>query len=118
MHKDPETGAYRIIGDYDVDGVTSSHLFLMALRRVGAKVDVVIPHRIQDGYGLSLHLLQQAKEDGVDTILTCDNGIAAIDEIAWAKAQKMTVLVTDHHAVPFEEHEGRRTEKRVWQMPW
>lgn len=102
----------RIIGDYDVDGVTSSHLFLMALRRVGAKVDVVIPHRIQDGYGLSLHLLQQAKEDGVDTILTCDNGIAAIDEIAWAKAQKMTVLVTDHHAVPFEEHEGRRTEKK------
>ena len=100
----------RIIGDYDVDGVTSSHLFLTALRRVGAKVDVVIPHRIQDGYGLSLHLLQQAKEDGVDTILTCDNGIAAIDEIAWAKAQKMTVLVTDHHAVPFEEHEGRRTE--------
>ena len=76
----------RIIGDYDVDGVTSSHLFLTALRRVGAKVDVVIPHRIQDGYGLSLHLLQQAKEDGVDTILTCDNGIAAIDEIAWAKA--------------------------------
>mgnify|MGYP000971603455 CR=1 FL=1 len=102
----------RIIGDYDVDGVTSSHLFLTALRRVGAKVDVVIPHRIQDGYGLSLHLLQQAKEDGVDTILTCDNGIAAIDEIAWAKAQKMTVLVTDHHAVPFEEHEGRRTEKK------
>ena len=99
-------------GDYDVDGVTSSHLFLTALRRVGAKVDVVIPHRIQDGYGLSLHLLQQAKEDGVDTILTCDNGIAAIDEIAWAKAQKMTVLVTDHHAVPFEEYEGRRTEKK------
>ena len=92
--------------------MTSSHLFLTALRRVGAKVDVVIPHRIQDGYGLSLHLLQQAKEDGVDTILTCDNGIAAIDEIAWAKAQKMTVLVTDHHAVPFEEHEGRRTEKK------
>ena len=101
-----------VYGDYDVDGVTSSHLFLTALRRVGAKVDVVIPHRIQDGYGLSLHLLQQAKEDGVDTILTCDNGIAAIDEIAWAKAQKMTVLVTDHHAVPFEEHEGRRTEKK------
>ena len=58
------------------------------------------------------------ERNGVDTILTCDNGIAAIDEIAWAKAQKMTVLVTDHHAVPFEEHEGRRTEKRVWQMPW
>lgn len=76
----------RIIGDYDVDGVTSSHLFLTALRRVGAKVDVVIPHRIQDGYGLSLHLLQQAKEDGVDTILTCDNGIAAIDEIAVGKS--------------------------------
>ena len=102
----------RIIGDYDVDGVTSSHLFLTALRRVGAKVDVVIPHRIQDGYGLSLHLLQQAKADGVDTILTCDNGIAAMDEIAWAKAQSMTVLVTDHHAVPFEETGGRRIEKK------
>ena len=92
----------RIIGDYDVDGVTSSHLFLTALRRVGANVDVVIPHRIQDGYGLSIHLLEQAKADNVDTILTCDNGIAAIAEIAWAKEQGMTVLVTDHHAVPFE----------------
>lgn len=101
----------RIIGDYDVDGVTSSHLFLTALRRVGANVDVVIPHRIQDGYGLSIHLLEQAKADEVDTILTCDNGIAAIAEIAWAKEQGMTVLVTDHHAVPFEEKDGVRTEK-------
>ena len=101
----------RIIGDYDVDGVTSSHLFLTALRRVGANVDVVIPHRIQDGYGLSIHLLEQAKADNVDTILTCDNGIAAIAEIAWAKEQGMTVLVTDHHAVPFEEKDGVRTEK-------
>lgn len=101
----------RIIGDYDVDGVTSSHLFLTALRRVGANVDVVIPHRIQDGYGLSIHLLEQAKTDGVDTILTCDNGIAAIAEIAWAKEQGMTVLVTDHHAIPFEEKDGMRMEK-------
>ena len=95
----------RIIGDYDVDGVTSSHLFLTALRRVGAKVDVVIPHRIQDGYGLSLHLLQQAKEDGVDTILTCDNGIAAISQIARAKELGMTVIVTDHHDILTEDSE-------------
>ena len=101
----------RIIGDYDVDGVTSSHVFLTALRRVGACVDVVIPHRIQDGYGMSLHLLEQAKKDGVDTILTCDNGIAAINEIAWAKAQDMTVLVTDHHAIPFVEKDGEHIEK-------
>lgn len=101
----------RIIGDYDVDGVTSSHLFLTALKRVGADVDVVIPHRIYDGYGLSIHLLEEAVAEGVDTILTCDNGIAALEEIRWAKEKRLTVLVTDHHAIPFEEKDGNRVEK-------
>lgn len=101
----------RIIGDYDVDGVTSSHLFLTALKRVGADVDVVIPHRIYDGYGLSIHLLEEAVAEGVDTILTCDNGIAALEEIRWAKEKGLTVLVTDHHAIPFEEKDGNRVEK-------
>ena len=101
----------RIIGDYDVDGVTSSHLFLTALKRVGADVDVVIPLRIYDGYGLSIHLLEEAVAEGVDTILTCDNGIAALEEIRWAKEKRLTVLVTDHHAIPFEEKDGNRVEK-------
>ena len=94
-----------------MDGVTSSHLFLTALKRVGADVDVVIPHRIYDGYGLSIHLLEEAVAEGVDTILTCDNGIAALEEIRWAKEKRLTVLVTDHHAIPFEEKDGNRVEK-------
>ena len=94
-----------------MDGVASSHLFLTALKRVGADVDVVIPHRIYDGYGLSIHLLEEAVAEGVDTILTCDNGIAALEEIRWAKEKRLTVLVTDHHAIPFEEKDGNRVEK-------
>ena len=69
---------------------------------------MIIPHRIQDGYGLSLHLLQQAKEDGVDTILTCDNGIAAIPQIQYAKEHGLTVIVTDHHDIPFTEENAKR----------
>ena len=102
----------RIIGDYDIDGICSITILYKALKKAGADVDYVVPHRITDGYGINEHLIDNAAAEGKDTILTCDNGIAAIDEIAWAKAQKMTVLVTDHHAVPFEEHEGRRTEKK------
>jgi single-stranded-DNA-specific exonuclease len=102
----------RIIGDYDVDGVMSSYLLLQALTRVGANVDVVIPHRIRDGYGLNMQLVEAAVEDGVDTILTCDNGIAALDEIAYAKKQGLTVLVTDHHAIPFTEEDGVSVEKK------
>lgn len=102
----------RIIGDYDADGVMSSYILHRALKRMGADVDVVIPHRIYDGYGLNLHLIEQAISEGVDTLLTCDNGIAALDEIAYAKQKGMTVLVTDHHAIPFEDREGRHIEKK------
>lgn len=98
----------RIIGDYDVDGVCSAYILLRGLRLLGADVDTVIPHRMKDGYGLNDHLIEQAKEDGIDTILTCDNGIAAADQIRLANTCGMTVVVTDHHEVPYEEQEGER----------
>ena len=99
----------RIIGDYDVDGVCSAYILLRGLRLLGADVDTVIPHRMKDGYGLNDHLIEQAKEDGIDTILTCDNGIAAAEEIAYAKSMGMTIVVTDHHEVPYTEiGAGRR----------
>ena len=98
----------RIIGDYDVDGVCSAYILLRGLRLLGADVDTVIPHRMKDGYGLNDHLIEQAKEDGIDTILTCDNGIAAADQIRLANTCGMTVIVTDHHEVPYEEQEGER----------
>ncbi len=92
----------RIIGDYDMDGVMSTYILLKALRRLGADVDYVIPERIRDGYGLNEHLVRQAAEDGVDTILTCDNGIAAVEQIRLAKDLGMTVIVTDHHEIRHE----------------
>ena len=98
----------RIIGDYDIDGVMATYVLKTALDRCGAKVSIQIPDRIHDGYGLNLKLIEKASEDGVDTILTCDNGIAAIEEIAYAKELGMTVLVTDHHEIPFEEVDGTR----------
>ena len=98
----------RIIGDYDIDGVMSTYILMAALKRVGANVDYMIPDRIKDGYGLNVHLIDKAYADGVDTVITCDNGIAAIDEIAHAKELGMTVLVTDHHAVPFTEENGKK----------
>ena len=99
----------RIIGDYDIDGVCSTFLLLTGLKRtaaVPAAVDYEIPDRIRDGYGINESIIRQAAADGVDTLLTCDNGIAAIEEIAHAKELGMTVLVTDHHAVPFEDIKG------------
>lgn len=104
--------AIRIIGDYDIDGVMSSFILLSALRECNANVSVKIPDRMKDGYGLNIDLITQAKEDGVDTILTCDNGIAALEEIAYAKELGMTVLVTDHHEIPFEEMDGNRNYLR------
>ncbi len=98
----------RIIGDYDIDGVMSTYILMVALKRVGANVDYMIPDRIKDGYGLNVHLIDKAYADGIDTVITCDNGIAAIDEIAHAKELGMTVLVTDHHAVPFTEENGKK----------
>ena len=100
----------RIIGDYDIDGVMSSYVLFRGLTRVGADVDTAIPNRITDGYGLNRNLIDDAKISGVDTILTCDNGIAAREETAYAKELGMTVLVTDHHAIPFTEQDGEKQE--------
>lgn len=102
----------RIIGDYDIDGVMATYVLKSALDRCGANVTIQIPDRIHDGYGLNQKLIEKAYEDGVDTILTCDNGIAAIDEIAYAKSLGMTILVTDHHEIPYEEKDGVRIYKR------
>lgn len=93
----------RIIGDYDIDGVCSTYILLKGLQRAGAWVDVDIPDRMKDGYGISEELIDLAAQASVDTIITCDNGISAISQIAHAKALGMTVLVTDHHEVPYEE---------------
>lgn len=98
----------RIIGDYDIDGVTSTHILVTGLRMLGADVDTYIPDRIKDGYGMHEQLVVKAYEDGIDTIVTCDNGIAASNEIALAKGYGMTVIVTDHHEIPYEDIEGER----------
>lgn len=92
----------RIIGDYDVDGVVSTYIFMEALNECGASADFAIPERIRDGYGLNMRLVAAAAEDGVDTILTCDNGIAAVEQTAYAKKCGMTVLITDHHELQEE----------------
>ncbi|MGN0402921.1 MAG: single-stranded-DNA-specific exonuclease RecJ [Acetatifactor sp.] len=96
----------RIIGDYDVDGICASYILTKAVTTLGAKADTAIPHRIHDGYGLNDHLIEQAREDGVGLILTCDNGIAAAEQIALANSYGIRVIVTDHHEVPFERNEA------------
>lgn len=98
----------RIIGDYDIDGVTSTYILLKGLTRIGANVDTYIPDRVADGYGIHEHLIDRAGEDGIDTIVTCDNGIAATAEIQMAKDKGMTVIVTDHHEIPYREENGER----------
>ncbi len=98
----------RIIGDYDIDGVSSIYILLTAFQKCGALVDGEIPHRIKDGYGINEGLIQDAYQAGVDTIVTCDNGIAAESQIAYAKSLGMTVIITDHHDVPYEEKEGKK----------
>lgn len=103
----------RIIGDYDIDGVTATCILLKGLKRLGANVDTYIPDRVKDGYGMHEQLIDKALEDGVDTILTCDNGIAAAAEIAYAKREGLTVIVTDHHDIPFQDTENGR----VWIIP-
>lgn len=101
----------RIIGDYDIDGVCSTYILYAGLNSLGADVDTVIPHRIHDGYGMNNHMIEEAHEAGIDTILTCDNGIAAKEQIAFAKSLGMTVVVTDHHEVPYEvQEDGSRRE--------
>ena len=110
LRKIREGTPIRIIGDYDIDGVNATHILVTGLRRAGARVDTVIPDRLKDGYGINEHLIEQAKKAGIDTIVTCDNGIAAAKEIAYAKKIGMTVIVTDHHEIPYrEEPDGSRT---------
>lgn len=98
----------RIIGDYDIDGIQSTYILLTGIRRVGGRVSAAIPDRMKDGYGINENLITQAKEQEIETILTCDNGIAAIEAIAYAKSLGMTVLVTDHHDIPYLEENGER----------
>ncbi len=102
----------QIIGDYDIDGVMATFILHEGIRRVGGNATTRIPNRVLDGYGINEHLIEDANANGVDTIITCDNGIAAIAEIAYAKSLGMTVLVTDHHEIPYEEVNG---EKRYLQ---
>ena len=103
----------RIIGDYDIDGVTATCILLKGLKRLNANVDTYIPDRVKDGYGMHEQLIDKALEDGIDTILTCDNGIAAAAEIEYAKKEGLTVIVTDHHDIPFRETE----DGRIWIIP-
>lgn len=109
MRKIREGKSIRIIGDYDVDGICSTYILLTGIKELGGRADTVIPHRMKDGYGLNEHLIEEAAADHIDTIITCDNGIAAAPQIQLAKEKGMTVIVTDHHEVPFEDgEEGRR----------
>lgn len=100
-----EKKSIRIIGDYDIDGVNATYILLEGIEKLGGEVSVDIPDRMKDGYGLNRSLIDRAFESGVDTIITCDNGIAAREEIAYGKSLGMTIIVTDHHEVPYEETE-------------
>ena len=98
----------RIVGDYDIDGVCSVTILLKGLEAAGALVDYTVPDRVADGYGINKNIIDRALSDGVDTIITCDNGIAAIPQINYAKDNNMTVIVTDHHDIPFKEENGSK----------
>lgn len=113
LEKIEKKAKIRIIGDYDIDGVCSICILYRALAYLGADVDYTVPHRILDGYGINEHLIDQAIADGIDTVITCDNGIAAINQIQYAKDNGLTVIVTDHHDVPFTEEDG----KKVYHKP-
>ncbi len=102
----------RIIGDYDIDGVNATYILYKAFRRCGADVDYAIPDRMTDGYGINEHLIENARAAGVDTVVTCDNGIAALAAIAYGKEMGMTIVVTDHHEIPYEEKDGKRVHLR------
>lgn len=108
IHKIREQKKIRIIGDYDVDGICSTYILYKGLSLCGAKVDAVIPHRMKDGYGINEQLIESAIHDEIDTIVTCDNGIAAKEAFAYAKSSNITCIITDHHEVPYEEKEGNR----------
>lgn len=101
----------RIVGDYDVDGVASTYILYTALKQCGAIVDYEIPDRIKDGYGININIIEQAYHEGIDTILTCDNGIAAIEQVERAKELGMTIVVTDHHDIPYTLIEDKKEYK-------
>lgn len=103
-----EGAPIRVIGDYDIDGVNATYVLQEGIAKLGGEVDTDIPDRIKDGYGLNRMLIDRALDDGIDTIITCDNGIAAMDEIAYGKKMGLTVIVTDHHEVPYLEAGGDR----------
>jgi len=100
----------RIIGDYDVDGVMATYVLLKGLHNLGANADYQIPHRVEDGYGLNANIINHAIEDKVNLIITCDNGVSAIDEIQLAIDNGIDVIITDHHELMFEENDGKRRE--------
>lgn len=104
----------RIIGDYDIDGVNSTYILMEGIKGLGGDVDIDIPDRMKDGYGLNKNLVERALDDGIDTIVTCDNGIAASEEIRYGKDMGMTIIVTDHHEVPYDEDEDG---KRLYRLP-
>lgn len=99
----------RVVGDYDADGVNSTYILVMGLSALGASVDFAIPDRIRDGYGINIDIISRALEDGTDTIITCDNGISAAEQVAFARANGMAVIITDHHDIP---RQGRRRRTR------
>ena len=107
-NKIKEKKRIRIIGDYDIDGVVSTFILIKGLKRAGALADTYIPDRVADGYGIHEHLIERAVNDGIDVIVTCDNGIAAYNEITMAKENGMTVIITDHHEIPYKETEDGR----------
>ena len=104
LRKRSEGKPVRVIGDYDIDGIRSTYILTVGFRTAGIRADYDIPDRIRDGYGLNVNLIRKAYDDGIDTIVTCDNGIAAVDEIRAAKELGMTVIVTDHHEVAHDEN--------------
>ena len=108
LEKIREDKKIRIIGDYDIDGINSTYILLEGIKYLGGEADIDIPDRMKDGYGLNRNLIDRAFDDDIDTIITCDNGIAAMSEIAYGKENGMTIVVTDHHEVPYLEENGKK----------
>ncbi|MDF2610007.1 MAG: recJ2 [Lachnospiraceae bacterium] len=115
LKKIQSAGKIRIVGDYDVDGVSSTYILYTALLKCGANVDYEIPDRIKDGYGINMQIIEAAYQEGVDTLLTCDNGISAMDQVERAKELGMTVIITDHHDIPYINTSAREGKK--YQVP-
>jgi len=103
-----EAAKIRVVGDYDVDGICSTAILVKAIKACGGNVDFRVPDRIHDGYGINISIIDEALADGIDTIITCDNGIAAIEQVNYAKSKNMTVIVTDHHEIPFNAQNGEK----------